>query len=290
MMKKLEHFLEATPLWLAMQLFRILGPDTASELGGWIGRTIGPKLGASRKADKNLKYAFPAMSEPERKKIITEMWDNLGRVMAEYPHLQYIIENRTEVIGENHLDAIGKDKPSMVISSHLANWELGPFYFNYKKQWPMACVYRTPNNPYSASILQKARNPEKRGTYIPKSSQGARDLVRAAKRGERVGILIDQRYNEGIAVPFFGRPAMTSPSFAQIAARYDLPILPFQVERLKGCNFRVTLHKTFKTEGRSEEELVAHAHGLLEDWILQNPGQWLWLHRRWKSDALKHIS
>ncbi|PZO81909.1 MAG: hypothetical protein DI626_10475 [Micavibrio aeruginosavorus] len=289
-MKKIEHFLEATPLWIAMQIFRLLGPDTASALGGWIGRTVGPKLGASRKADKSLKYAFPMMSETERKKIITEMWDNLGRVMAEYPHLQYITENRVEVVGEHHVDAIGKDSPSVVMSSHLANWELGPFYFNYKKQWPLVGVYRAPNNPFSGAILQKARNPEKRGTYVPKSSQGARDMVKALRRGERLGILIDQRYNEGIAVPFFGKPAMTSPSFAQFAQRYNVPVLPLQVERLKGCNFRITLHPPFKTEGRSEEEMVAYAHGLLEDWILQNPGQWLWLHRRWKSDALKHIS
>lgn len=289
-MKKAEHFLEAIPLFLAMKIFRLLGPDMASDFGGWIGRTIGPRLGASRKAEKNLKFAFPDMEEEDRKKIITAMWDNLGRVMAEYPHLQYIIMNRTEVVGECHLNEIGQHNPSVVMSSHLANWELGPFYFNYKKKWPMVGVYRAPNNPFAGAILQKARNPEDRGTYVPKSSQGARDLVRALRRGERLGILIDQRYNEGIAVPFFGRPAMTSPSFAQFARRYGVPVLPLQIERLKGCNFRITLHAPFKAEGRGEEELVAHAHGLLEGWILQNPGQWLWLHRRWKSDALKHIS
>lgn len=286
-MKTLRYMIEAAALWIAFLVFRFLPVENASDAGGWIGRTVGPRLAASRKAITNLQNAFPDMPFDEAKRITADMWDNLGRVIAEYPHLQDIILNHTEVVNEEFIHEIGKDNPCVIIGGHIANWELLPFYFNYRIDWPMTGVYRAPNNPYAEKLLDKCRNPEKRGTYVPKSQQGARDLVKSIRKGERIGVLIDQKYNQGIPAEFFGRPAMTSPSFAQLAEKYDCPILPFQVERLKGCKFRITLHQPFRTEGRPVEQIVLQAHTMLEDWIAKRPGQWLWLHRRWDSRVLK---
>lgn len=286
-MKSLRYFLEAVVLWLAFLAFRMMSAENASDCGGWIGRTIGPRLAASRKAITNLQNAFPDMPVDDAKKIVIDMWDNLGRVMAEYPHLKEIVMNHVKIVGEDNLLAIGKDNPCVIIGAHLANWEILPFYFNYKIDWPVSGIYRAPNNPFTEKLLDACRNPEKRGTYIPKSQQGAREIIKTLRNGERLAILIDQKYNQGVAVEFFGRPAMTSPSFAQLAQKYDCPILPLQLERLKGCNFRLTLHPPFRTEARGDEAVVLYAHGLLEDWIAKRPGQWLWLHRRWDSKALQ---
>lgn len=286
-MKTIRYFLEAAILWMAFFAFRMMCPETASNCGGWIGRSVGPKLAASRKAITNLQNAFPDMPIDDAKQIVIDMWDNLGRVVAEYPHLKEIILNRVKIVGEDNLNAIGKDNPCVIIGGHLANWELLPFYFNYKIDWPVSGIYRVPNNPFTEKLLDACRNPENRGTYIPKSQQGAREIVRTLRKGERLAVLIDQKYNQGIAVEFFGRPAMTSPSFAQLAQKYDCPVLPFQIERLEGCNFRLTIHPPFRTEGRDDEAIVLHAHSLLEDWIAKRPGQWLWLHRRWDSKAFR---
>ncbi len=286
-MKKFRYMLEAAVVWIAFLAFRMMPAQTASNCGGWLGRAVGPRLAASRKAISNLQNAFPDMPSGEVQKTIVDMWDNLGRVMAEYPHMKEIILNHVEIVGEENLLAIGKNNPCVAFSGHIANWELMPFYFNYKIDWPSSGVYRAPNNPYTKVILDKCRNPEERGRYIPKSQQGARDIVKTLRNGERLLLLIDQKYNQGIPVDFFGRPAMTSPAIANLAQKYDCPLLPVQMERLKGCTFRLTLHPAFKTEGRSEEAVLLQANALLEDWIAKRPAQWLWLHRRWDSKALR---
>ncbi len=286
-MKKFRYAIEAALLWFAFFVFRCLPVDTASAFGGWIGRTIGPRLSASRKAYRNLNAAFPEKTEDQIQKIVTDMWDNLGRVIAEYPHLMYIVHHRLEVVDEEHVDALGEHNPCIIISSHLANWELGPFYYNHRKKWPIAGIYRAPNNPHVAKLLDRCRNPEPSGTYIAKSQQGVRDMIQVLKGGGRLGQLIDQKYNQGIPVVFFGRPAMTSPAFVQLAAKFDVPILPSRIERLEGCHFRIVFEPSFKTDGRTETDIIRHAHIMLEDWIRKNPGQWLWIHRRWDSADLK---
>lgn len=286
-MKKIRYMAEAALLHSAFRIFYLLGPDKASAAGGWIGRALGPHLSASRKAFKNLQLAMPEKTAEEHEAIVRKMWDNLGRVIGEYPHMQRIITERIDVAGEENLDAIGIDNPCIIIGAHLANWEIPAFFFNYRKKWPVNSIYREPNNPYVARLLTRARNPEQRGRYIAKSQQGVREMVKTLKDGGRLGNLIDQKYNQGLPVPFFGHPAMTSAAPVQLAEKFGCPILPMQVERLKGCNFRVTFYPAFKTEGIGDMAAMEKCHSMLEDWIRQNPEQWLWLHRRWNSRALR---
>ena len=280
-MKKIRYILEGILVWVAFAVFKLLGPDTASACGGWIGRTIGPKLAASRKARKNLIQAFPDMTEEEYNHTIADMWDNLGRVFGEYPHLKFIAENRMEVIGLENLTTLGLESSFVTFSGHLCNWELFSFFFNYHQNCHVSCVYRAPNNPYVEVLLDRCRNPGIKGAYLPKSRSGTKAMVKLMQEDGRVAILIDQKYNQGIPLDFFGRPAMTSTSLAALADKFDVPILPLQAERLKGCNFRITVHPSFKTEGSSDEAIMLEAHKMLESWITQKPAQWLWLHRRW---------
>lgn len=285
-MKGLRHWLEAAALWMLFILFRCLRAETASSLGGWIGGQIGPRLAASRKALRNLQHAYPD-NDPERNaRIVTDMWNNLGRIVGEYPHLRKIIRDNVEIIGEENLRAIGKDKPLVVMAAHLGNWELGPFYFNHRIEWPLAGIYRAPNNPYVERLLDACRNPESKGIFIPKSQRGVRDMMRVLQEGGRLGNLIDQKYNQGLPVSFFGRPAMTSPAFIQLAKKYDCPILPLRVERTHGCQFRITLYPAFSPHDGDERAILERCHRMLEEWINDRPGQWLWLHRRWDSTAL----
>lgn len=285
-MERVKNLLEAFVLWLAFSFFRMMPPETASATGGWIGRTIGPRLAASRKALKNIKNAFPDLPDSDCQKIVLDMWDNLGRVIAEYPHLKEIALTRTEIINESLLDSIRNDS-SVLITGHLANWEIFAFLFNHRLDMPVSCVYREPNNPYAARLLERCRLLKETGRYIPKSKSGTRDLVETLKDGGRVGILIDQKYNQGIPVNFFGRPAMTSAAFSKLAEKFDCPILPVQTQRLNGCRFRITIHPPFKTNGRSDEDVILQAHRMLESWIRERPGLWLWLHRRWDSKVLQ---
>ena len=116
--------LEAALLYVIYGIFMVLPLDAASALGGWIGRTIGPRLGTSRKARRNLDRAMPELSAERREEILIGMWDNLGRVMAEYPHLNEIWK-RTEVVGAEIVqDIAASKKPALFYSAHTGNWEI----------------------------------------------------------------------------------------------------------------------------------------------------------------------
>lgn len=99
-------------------------------------------------------------------------------------------------------------------------------------------------------------------------------------------MLVDQKMTDGIAVPFFGRDAMTAPALAQFALKYDAPIIPVRSERLEGARFRITFYpelKTPKTGDRHADILaiMTNVNASMESWIRERPEQWLWLHRRW---------
>lgn len=291
-MKNIIYLLQALLLHLLMFFLKLLPLDTASNFGGWVGRTVGPRLGASRKAMKHLQQALPDLSEERRREIITEMWDNLGRVMAEYPHLEQIGRERVELIAPEIMEQLKNDgKPAILFTGHLGNWECASPYFLHHGLL-VSPVYRAPNNPWVRGLLNKARSIKGQLPAYSKSKAGTRQLIKALKEGRHVGILIDQKYNEGIAVNFFGHKAMSSPAFVQLAQKFDCPLVPARMERLGGAHFRVSLYEPLTLTTHDglplpHENVIETAHSYLEDWIREKPGQWLWLHRRWSSKKLE---
>lgn len=288
MSKSMRYFFEGVLLSLLFRFFSLLGPERASAVGGFLGRLVGPKLAASRKAKRNLQAAFPDMSHHDLQCTITGMWDNLGRVISEYPHLEEISRSRTEVVGGDILQRlIAEEKPAVFIGAHLSNWEVNCAAVLTQFQHPIALTYRAPNNPVTASILDKARTLGGQLEAFPKTRESGRHLMRTLKDHGFLGILIDQKYNEGLEVPFLGRPAMTNPVFVQLSQKYEAALVPVRGERLPGCRFRLTVYPPlalFDDDGTPfpAESVIARAHALLEEWVCARPEQWLWLHRRWK--------
>src|SRR6185437_12707464 len=124
------------------------------------------------------------------------------------------------------------------------------------------------------------------GELIPKGALGSRRAVAALRRGGHLSMLADQKLNDGIAVPFFGRPAMTAPALASLALHYDCAVLPARVERLGGARFRLTIHPPLQMPRSGDRAadaaaLMAAVNATLESWIRERPEQWFWLHRRW---------
>ncbi len=283
-MKQLRYLVEGVLVYGFIALFSVLDVDRASGLGGWIGRALGPRLAANRKALRNLRLALPGKSDDEYRKILLEMWDNLGRTFAEYPHLETIARTRVTATGTDYLKTIVDNKTSCIFfTGHLANWETAAAYA-HTMGLDLDLIYRAPNNPYVEGILQRCRSLHGKLVTYPKSSQGMRDIVSALKSGRNIGILIDQKYNQGLPMPFFGRTAMTSPAFVQLAQKFSSPLHPGRVERVEGARFRITIFPEIETKGRAVEDVIARSHALLEEWISDKPGQWLWLHRRWREN------
>src|ERR1700730_16013122 len=127
------RFADRLEAWGAASLFgafKLLPRDCASALGGALARRIGPFLGVSKHARRNISRAFPEFPETEIARVVAGMWDNLGRVIAEYPHLQKICVfepgGPVETRGFDHVDRAGAaGGRGIFFSGHIANWEIG---------------------------------------------------------------------------------------------------------------------------------------------------------------------
>ncbi|MBN8531115.1 MAG: lauroyl acyltransferase [Alphaproteobacteria bacterium] len=265
---------------------RLLPLDAASAIGGWLGRTLGPLLPFTRRADTNLQIAFPAMPKEERDRIVRAMWDNLGRTFAEFPHLDTReMSTRIHVEGTEIVDAfLASGKPGIFISGHFANWEIIPkTAADYGIS--LQLVYRPANNPYVDALVQRMRGAT-HGGLVAKGRRTGMAILQFLKEGKHIGMLVDQKMNQGIAVPFFGHDAMTSPVVVTFALRREAVVLPVWVERTKGCRFTLHVHPPLEIPATGDREKdiyngTAQINALLESWIRRDPKQWFWLHRRW---------
>ncbi len=289
-MRKLLHLLEAGVVVGMYHLLGLLPRRVASDIGGAFARFVGPKLPLSNRARKNLRRFMPELGDDGIEKTIREMWDNLGRTAAEYPHLTrftaFVPDADIEVLGTAHVDAAkAAGKPIIFFAAHLANWELAGLAAA-RYDTPVHLVYREANNRHVETLFRHGRGEFAAG-LIPKGASGARLAMQALKEGKHLGMLLDQKMNDGIAVPFFGADAMTAPALGVLALRYDCAILPVHVERLgSAAKFRVTVEPPLSVpEGTDKNErlktLLISVNARMEEWIRQRPGQWLWLHRRW---------
>lgn len=285
-----RYILEAVPVFLFYGLCAVLPLGAASGFGGWLARTIGPLMGVSRRAENNLRRAMPELDSRQRRRIIRGMWDNLGRVAAEYPHMAAMFASGR--IGGDHAEALramrAQNKGGLIISGHLGNWELGALVSG-AFDVPMAVLYRAPNNPYVDWLIRRARL-HTAGQVYAKGATGTLGLMRHLRAGGYSGILIDQKLNEGIMVPFFGLPAATTTAPAEMAMRFGLPIIVARVVRLQGARFAVECRTVAvpRTADRRADAvaLTTALTAQLEVWIREHPEQWLWLHNRWpKAEA-----
>lgn len=279
--------LQSVAMYLSYGLFWLLPIDAASALGGWIGRSIGPLMvAASRRAMHNLALAMPELTEADRRRIVRGMWDNIGRTFGEYPHLVAIRDSdRVEVIGVEHVngaDVSGRSR--ILIGGHVGNWEVAGAW-TAKFVGPMTFIYRVPNNQMADRLIQRIRSASGIVQYS-KGYDGTKGATRALARGENLGMLLDQKLNQGIAVPFFGHEAMTTPALALFALRFDCAVVPARVERIGGAHFRMICYPALEITPTGDRDadvlaIMTRVNEILEGWIRERPEQWTWMHRRW---------
>ncbi len=286
MIKQIVWLLEAALAYALYGLFSVLPVDVGSALCGWACCVIGPLLPLSNVARDNLIKSMPELTQARIEAVVAQLWENIGRVVAEFPHIHWLINNRVEVVNSEYCSALKDDgKPGIFISAHYGNWELAGAQGCYYGI-PMVLVYRAANNPYVERLYQKGRAASATGGQIAKGQQGARDILGVLRKGGHLGMLVDQKMNDGVAVPFFGRDAMTAPAVARMAIKFRCPVVPAKVERLKGAHFRITFYAPLDLPNTGDTAadtltVMTDINRLVESWIRHDPGQWLWLHRRW---------
>ncbi|MBB6249571.1 lysophospholipid acyltransferase family protein [Nitrospirillum iridis] len=274
-------------------LFRLLGwlpADTASDLGGWVGRTLGPRLGGNSTVLRNLRRALPGLDAAAHRRLARDCWDNLGRTLAEYPHLKTIRAEwgqRVELSGTEHILGLETDgMPGVILTGHFANWELVAMTV-HKCGLRMTAIYRAPNNPSVDKLLAEARGDL--GTdLVPKGRTSAKGILATMRARGILGILADQKLNEGIAVPFMGHDAMTGTIAGDVVVRHGAVVVPVKVTRQPGgARFRIQAFPPLDLPALTGDRpadiraVTVAVNELLEKWVRESPSQWLWTHRRW---------
>ncbi len=273
---------------------KALGPDRASDLGGWLMKRIGPRLSQQKTMQRNLKLVFPGWSAGEIERTCLLAWESLGRTAGELPHLPRIdpyLSGRVEIIGLEILDRIrDSGRGAVFVSGHFANWEIMSAVIT--RRIPQAVMtYRALNNPHIDRRIASLRQDYGTSVNAPKGI-GTRALMRALSAGAPVALMNDQKFNEGIAVPFFGHTAMTAPGPSRLARKYGVPVVPVSTTRTGPARFRVEFHEPFLPPHSGDEEAdimgcVERINSFLEAQVRANPGQWFWQHRRWPKEAWK---
>ena len=291
--KLLVHPLQAAIIMALIGVTRLLPVTWASALGGWMFRCVGPFLPADRVARQNLERALPELSGAERDAIRRGVWDSLGRGAGEWLHVLSLYrgpgdDRHVELIGAEHFAAaLQSGRPIIVVSGHIANWELG-CVIAARNGLRLANVYRSASNPWLDRWFRRYRSFYS-GELIPKGRQGAKAVLKVLAGGGAVGMLIDQKLNEGWPIPFFGRDAMTATAPAELALRMNCVVLPLRLERLGGVQFRMTVLPPMELPDGPDRkanarELLTRMNAMLEDWVRADPKQWFWVHRRWPKD------
>jgi KDO2-lipid IV(A) lauroyltransferase len=273
-------------------LFRLLPVDAASAIGGRLLKVLGPLTGTHRTAERNLRIAFPEMPEPERRRLLTAQWENVGRLFAEFPLTDRLTpaSGRVEIVGGERLQALAAEgRPAVLISGHFSNWEIMAAVIVHLG---VRCqiTYRAANNPYVDRRIIEGRRRYGVQLLAPKGGDGSREILDAMKRGESVAFLNDQKFNGGIPGPFFGATVHTAPGPTRMAIRFDAPMIPMSVQRTRGARFRVIVHEPIavpKTGDRSAdiEAGVRAVNAFMEARVRERPEEWFWVHKRWPAEA-----
>jgi KDO2-lipid IV(A) lauroyltransferase len=282
----------------ALKAIRLIDPDTMANFSGGLLRRLGPWLPEHRIGRANLAAAFPRKSAAEIETILAGAWDNLGRVGAEFAHIDRLWDyHRPRGSSRRIMDSDESEKivlrlrddgkPALIFSAHLANWELAAVAAaSYGLDTTV--LFRRPNLA-AVSDAVIAMRATCMGTLVPTGLEAPVKIAEALERGSHVALLVDQYYVRGVPVTFFGRRTKANPLVARLARQIDCPVHGSRVVRHPGNRFRVEMTEALTLPRDADGKVAIEATmqmitDVVEGWVREHPEQWLWLHRRWRED------
>lgn len=292
-MKRVRQLLEAAVFAVVLAGARLLPRRLLLGIGALAG-SAGHRLDRRHReiGIENLRAAFgPALSEAEAARLSIETWRHFGRITVDT--LLSPAWSREEVMrivaaeGVEHLrEAHARGKGVVCFGAHFGHWELAGLVQGYLG-FPLALVARPLDNPYLERMLARIR--QQSGNLVVHKRQALRDMIRAVHRGMSVAILIDQdAHEDGVFVPFFGRPASTTPAAALLALRTGAALLPVYCLPETAGGYRIVYESEIPVEPTGDRDadvlrLTRACTERVEAWVREHPSQWLWMHRRWKT-------
>tara|TARA_B100001093_G_scaffold192159_1_gene184688 strand:+ start:4207 stop:5067 length:861 start_codon:yes stop_codon:yes gene_type:complete len=286
-MNKIKYFFQFLIVIIMFSIFKILGLRLSSYLGGKIFKIIGPFFRSKKIIRQNIVRAFPNIDQKRINELILSMWDNYGRVFAEYVFIKNFritnLNNNIIVEGKETLEQIKKNNEKVIfISGHFSNFELMAMQIE-KMGIKIAAIYRPLNNVFLNKIMERIRKKYICKNQIKKGIGGLKDLLKLNKEGYSTALMIDQRVSQGSKLNFFNEKAFTTTIPAQLVKKFDIPVVPIFIERFDGIKFRMKVHKPIYFPDKSSiESITDQLNKILERMILDSPNHWIWSHNRWK--------
>ena len=286
-MRKFFYLIEFILIKLFFFILIIIGYKNGSNLGDFIGRLFGPIFRSKKLIENNLEQSG-IVDKKNYNKIISKIYGNYGRILAEYPFLKAFRNNKLnkfiEIDGLENLNKIKREKRRAVfISGHFNNFELMALQIE-KAGINLCAIYRPLNNVFLNKTMEEIRENFICKNQIKKGRSGTRQIIENIKKGNSVALMIDQRVREGIKNNFFGKPASTTTIPAQLIKKYKCDLVPIYIERRKNNYFKMFVSEPIKIgNNKSIKEITEHLNKILEKMILKNVDQWIWTHDRWKT-------
>ncbi len=284
MIRITKYFIQSIIIYFFFIIGKIIGIRLSRNLFGYIFKKLGPLFKSKRIIEKNLEN-LKNITEDEKKIIISKMWKNYGVVFIEYIFLNKF-PNEKDIIkveGKEILDDVIKSgKPAIFVSGHFSNFELMSLYMT-KSGLKLATIYRPLNNFFLNPFMEYLRKKFVCKNQIKKGINGVREAIDFVKKNYSIALMIDQRVSEGEKINFFGKPALTTTLPAQLAIKYNLPIISVFIKREKDNSFTIKfLKKIVHTDFKDKSELTLRLNQIIEKMITKNPYEWIWTHDRWK--------
>ena len=286
-MKIIKYFFQFLFFTIFFFLFKILGFKISSAIGGKLFEMIGPIFRSKKLIDTNIKKALPNINSEDLKKTIRLMWNNYGRIFAEYVFIKSFrngkLNSRISIEGQDILEEIKKLNQQVVfISGHFNNFELMAMHLE-KVGIKLTAIYRPLNNIFLNIIMENIRKKYICKNQIKKGIGGMKKIIHLKRQNYSTALMIDQRVSEGIRSNFFNNPALTTTIPAQLVKKFKIPVVPIFIERVNNLNFKITVSKPINfIDSDSIEKITGDLNKVLEKMILHKPEQWIWSHNRWK--------
>ena len=286
-MKQIKYFFQFLLIIIFFLFFKILRFRISSTVSGKIFEIIGPMFRSKNLIHSNIKKAIPNSNYEELNKITKLMWNNYGRIFAEYMFIKEFrlgkLKSKIKIEGQEILDDIKKHNKQVVfISGHFSNFELMALHLE-NSGIKLSAIYRPLNNIFLNKIMERIRKKYICKNQIKKGIGGIKKLINLKKSNYSTALMIDQRVSEGIKSNFFNNEALTTTIPAQLVKKFKIPVVPIFIERINNLNFKITINKPINFSNETSiKNITDELNQILEKMIISKPEQWIWSHNRWK--------
>ena len=284
MIKKISYFFQAVIIYLFFFVGKLLGLNLSKKIFAFLFNQLGPLFKSKSIIEKNLTNFNNNLTDVQRENIISSMWKNYGITFIEYIFLSSFKEKNdlVKVTRSDILKKISSNKPVIFVSGHFSNFELMSMEIT-KRKVKLATIYRPLNNFFLNPLMEYIRKKYVCKNQIKKGIGGVKESIQYIKAGYSIALMIDQRVSEGESLNFFNKPALTTTLPAQLALKFELPIIPVFIERRENGIYQIEFYDEIISKNfKNKIDLTQKLNSILEEMIKKNPNEWIWTHNRWK--------